>query len=257
MAFQFLTIVPLRGAVQPTSEAEMAGSTVFFPLVGVAQGILLGAVAGLLSRLFPLDIVALFTVLVHIVISGGFHIDGLSDTFDALSVKPSGDIQSDIEKRLSVMKDPSVGAIGALSVVLLVLLKFLFIKVILTDLNFVSAVGILVIMPLLSKWTMMTFMKNGRPARKDGLGRVFIGKTNGLQAFMVTLGVAIASNIVSYVTDIPFALPILLMVVLYVFGLGFLWMCERNFNGITGDNIGAVAEMSEVVFLTGAYIWLR
>ena len=66
--------------------------------------------------------------MILIVSNGGFHLDGLADTFDALSVKSSGDHAADRERRLRVMKDSTTGAIGVIAIVMTMLLKFLFLN---------------------------------------------------------------------------------------------------------------------------------
>src|SRR3990172_8336533 len=103
LAFQFLTIVPVtvRGEV---SEKDMAGSAAFFPVVGAFQGILAAGAALLFIKLFSPEVTCGIVVLMLTLTNGGFHIDGLADTFDALAVKTSGDRAFDQEKRLSAMK---------------------------------------------------------------------------------------------------------------------------------------------------------
>jgi len=109
LAIQFLTIIPVtvKGDV---SEEDMVGSTAFFPLAGACQGLMMAATAALLGRFFDAAVVCGFVILAHIVSNGGFDLDGLADTADALSVKSSGNAAADIEKRLLVMKDSTIGA---------------------------------------------------------------------------------------------------------------------------------------------------
>jgi len=127
LAFQFLTIMPLK-VKGNISEREIAQSATFFPVVGVFQGLLILLSASLLSNVLPSEIVSGLIILILITSNGGFHLDGLADTFDALSVKSSGNEAIDRQNRLSVMKDSATGAIGVTAIVLTILLKFLLIK---------------------------------------------------------------------------------------------------------------------------------
>ena len=97
LAIQFLTILPvrLRGEI---SESDIARCASFFPLAGALQGLILFAAAVVLNMIFPADIVSGFVIAIAIIINGGFHLDGLADTFDALAVKSSGDPAKDRSK---------------------------------------------------------------------------------------------------------------------------------------------------------------
>ncbi len=96
-SFQFLTIIPLR-VKEHISEEEIGISPAFFPLVGVFQGGLLVISAILLRKVFSLELTNGLLILLLVLINGGFHLDGLADTFDAIAAR------GDKEKKLSIMK---------------------------------------------------------------------------------------------------------------------------------------------------------
>ncbi|MDP2167582.1 MAG: adenosylcobinamide-GDP ribazoletransferase [Thermodesulfovibrionales bacterium] len=259
MAFQFLTILPVRvrGGV---SEKDIAGSAAFFPLVGAVEGLLAlsGAMAAL--KLFSPEIAAGIVVLILMITNRGFHIDGLSDTFDALSVKSSGDAGADRQRRLSVMKDSRAGAAGVSAVVMAVLLKYLFISHLLKTLPPHAAYSALFLMPVFSKWAMVSAMHRGVSARKDGLGRLFIENTGpGTVAFssLLVLLFCLLSAGLSIRGLKGAELFFLMSVLLYVFSRAASMLFKQRFGGLTGDNFGAIGEMSEIIFLAGASIWLQ
>ena len=109
-AVAFLTRVPVR----VPSEA-IATSLAWFPVVGAAVGGL--AAIGLLAAawLWPSPLPALAAVAVAVAATGGFHEDGLADTADAFAAG------GDLERRLRVMDDPRIGAVGAVVLVLVLL----------------------------------------------------------------------------------------------------------------------------------------
>ncbi|MEF9438542.1 MAG: adenosylcobinamide-GDP ribazoletransferase, partial [Candidatus Mariimomonas ferrooxydans] len=82
LAFQFLTIVPVKG-ISDVSENEVGKASAFFPLVGFVQGLLLMVSAGLFLKIFPAELVSGLIVLMIILLNGGLYLDGLADTFDA------------------------------------------------------------------------------------------------------------------------------------------------------------------------------
>lgn len=261
LALQFLTIAPIqvRGDV---SEKEIAGSAMFFPAVGALQGLLLLVAVLLFARIFPVDIVSGFVIAIAIVSNGGFHLDGLADTFDALAVKVSGDAAADREKRLAVMKDSLTGAIGVVAVVMVILLKFVLLRNVLSFPVPLTAFLVLFLMPVFSKWTMVPAMYHGMAARNDGLGKIFLRDTSPR---MVILSLAFALLFFGAVSVMHlfnyYGLRGLLLLVMlpagYLFALAGAGFCAKIFGGLTGDTLGALGELSEIFYLTGAYIWLQ
>jgi len=259
LAFQFLTIMPLK-VKGNISEREIAQSATFFPVVGAFQGLLILLSASLLSNVLPSEIVSGLIILILITSNGGFHLDGLADTFDALSVKSSGNEAIDRQNRLSVMKDSATGAIGVTAIVLTILLKFLLIKNLLATYTFpLVSYFMLFLMPVFSKWSMIPAIFHGKSARQDGLGKIFIdniGSKEFLLSTTVTVGCwFVLSFTLSPVSHLPFLL--LTLFVLYISSFSATRFFDKKFNGLTGDNLGAISEISEVLFLMMTLIWLR
>jgi len=106
-ATQFLTRapVPLRG-FQPD---WIARSARYFPLVGQAVGAICALVLLAADRWLGGWLPALLAVATGVLLTGGFHEDGLADTADGL-----GGGQT-IAQRLEIMKDSRVGTYGVLA----------------------------------------------------------------------------------------------------------------------------------------------
>src|SRR5208283_3874410 len=172
-AIQFLTIIPVKvkGAY---SQDDLARSASFFPVAGAVQGILIVVAAYMALTLFTVDIASVFVITVLLLSDGGFDVDGLIDTFDALAVKSTGNSDRDIGKRLLVMKESSIGAIGASALVISVLLKFVLLNHFLRFTTLPAVLACLFIVPVFSKWVTVIAVFQGLPARKNGLGRIFI-----------------------------------------------------------------------------------
>jgi len=114
LALGFLTRIPMP-ALPGFREEELSSSAVWFPLVGLAIGLLLMLVA--LSASNPW-LAALLVLLVWIGITGGLHLDGASDLADGL-----GAAHRDPERLLAVMKDPHIGSFGVIAIVAILLTK--------------------------------------------------------------------------------------------------------------------------------------
>ncbi|HXX57855.1 MAG TPA: adenosylcobinamide-GDP ribazoletransferase [Thermodesulfovibrionales bacterium] len=264
LAFRFLTIIPIpvrvRGGV---SALDLSRSAVFFPAVGAFQGLLAASVATVSLKLFTGEVASVLAISAMIMSNGGFHLDGLADTFDGLAVKSSGDRGADRERRLSVMKDSATGAIGVVAVVLAIILKYLILADLLMKAPKDTASSLLFLMPVFSKWVIVASLYLGTSARQDGLGKMFIDSvtisTVILSSFCSILFCFIVSALYLYPPYGPSVLALFfsLYAVFTVFSFAAGWFCKRRFGGLAGDNFGAINEIAEILFLFMAVLWLQ
>jgi len=252
LAFQFLTIIPVKdtGVV---ADSEVGGAASFFPLVGAVQGMLLVLAAMIASRILPVGVVNILVILLLIVTNGGLHLDGLSDTFDAIASR------GDRDKKLSIMKEATVGPIGGIAIVIDILLKLYLLNEIYSVSQSATYYMMLFLLPMYSRWAMVPAIFHGKSARKEGLGRTFIenvGVRELLTATILTLILSFLAVFIIFNTaglmHIIFSLP-----ALYIFSLAAGWFAARRFGGMTGDTFGAVSELSEILLLMMAVICLR
>ena len=91
------------------NEENRRYSLCFFPLVGLAIGLLLWGWMALCARLkISMFLQGAFAALLPLLITGGIHMDGYMDTLDALaSWQPR-------EKRLEILKDSHTGAFAVM-----------------------------------------------------------------------------------------------------------------------------------------------
>lgn len=261
LAVQFLTIVPITVKGNITAR-EVGRSAAFFPLAGAIQGLFIVLGLIMFSKVFPPDITAGLLVMLLAFSSGGFDLDGLADTADALAIKSSGNRETDIGRRLLVMKDSSIGSIGVVALIFVILLKYLFIKSVISDLPFRTGASLLLLMPAFSKWITVPSMFHGMSARNGGLGKIFI-ENAGIQSLLISsiLVIALCLAVVLFGSLVPvyggFFLCILLFSLFYSISLSSVRFFENRFGGLTGDHFGALTEISEIIFLAVAYLWLR
>jgi adenosylcobinamide-GDP ribazoletransferase len=110
-ALAFLT--PFGGATVPSPTALN-----WFPLVGAAIGLAVGAVWWLATQAWPRPAAAAVVLVADVVFTGYLHLDGLADAADGL-LPPLPR-----ERRLEAMADPAVGAFGVVTVVVVLALRF-------------------------------------------------------------------------------------------------------------------------------------
>ena len=258
LALQFLTILPVR-IVSPVNKADLAGSSGFFPVAGLLQGIVIAGAAYLTGSVFHGDLSIAMILLVLVFSSGGLHLDGLADTVDALAAKSSGTVEHDRERRLAIMKDGTAGPMGVTAIVFALALKYLALRDI-ADLSPFTYYSTLVLLPVLPKWAMVISMFHARPARREGLGNLFIAGTGAKEACISTIILVILFALPPIFARSPVApyhplCYFFLLIALYGFCRGWVHFFDGKFGGLTGDTVGAISEASEVIFLLAVILW--
>lgn len=237
LMLQFLTRIPININLKVDEEDFFQG-IIYFPLVGLIIGMFVVASYYLGIKLSGNLLGAAFAVAIEIFITGGLHLDGLADTFDGIySNRPK-------DRILEIMKDSRLGTNGALALFVLLLLKF----VLISDLTAPEAYPVLLLMPVFSRLCIVFASRVGKPARKQGMGNLFIGRVKTKQLIIALIITIIPSLI--FVKVIPGIL------VLMVFTLWYVNHVSNKIDGITGDILGAICELSELVFLFFAIIIL-
>jgi adenosylcobinamide-GDP ribazoletransferase len=230
-ALQFLTIFPTPLHHDDYSRAS-SQSLPYFPLIGLILGaILLGLYYVLILVLPPVVVVALL-IIALVILTGAHHLDGLIDTCDGVFTGKTK------KERLAIMSDTRVGAFGISGVVLLLMLKYV------SLLSIISMIlPALLLMPTLSRWVMSSVIFTFPYARRTGMGLPF---KQGATWQKLTVSTIIALT-VAVVLLKWWGLP--LMVVLWLVGYGIASYFRSRLGGLTGDNYGAINEMSEVLVL--------
>lgn len=257
-----MTIVPVR-VTGDVTEKDIAASAAFFPLVGAFQGLVTALPACLIVKILPADIAAVLAMACLILTSGGFDLDGFADTFDGLAAKSSGDADKDRAKRLVVMKDSAIGAIGVIALVMTILLKFLLMRGLLHDFPVLTAGALFFLMPAFSQWIVVPAMYHGVSARQDGLGRIFIEHA-GLGEVAIATAITVLLFVLALMCGVTgpsvgwaVALSVAFLAAMYLASLLPVRFLTRRFGGLTGDHFGALTEVSQVLFLLLASIWVQ
>ncbi|MFJ7732960.1 adenosylcobinamide-GDP ribazoletransferase [Lysinibacillus sp. NPDC097231] len=240
LAFQFFTVLPVHKEL-PLSKGTVTGMFGFLPWIGALMGTVVATVIYSLTEWTASSEVLLSFVIVGLfaLFTGGLHLDGFIDMGDAYFS------YRDREKRLEILDDPRVGAFGVLSVLFLVLGKF----VILHEL-FVQhklALWMLIFVPLLTRVGMSFYFMALKCSKEKGLAYFFKShiKPGYLICFMV-ITLLVAYTGLLFVIGLSIV-PLVLMAVLAVALVVFRQFTVRNFGGVSGDLLGASIEGMEVV----------
>ncbi|MDQ7074535.1 MAG: adenosylcobinamide-GDP ribazoletransferase [Gammaproteobacteria bacterium] len=231
IALQFLTRlpVPFRIDYQPR---HIGHSLLYYPLVGLLIGGLLWLSALLLQQ-SALDnsISAALILSLWVLLTGGLHLDGLADSADAWV----GGLR-DRQRTLEIMKDPSCGPIGVLSLLLVLLLKFAALQSVLAQ-NLWQA---LLLAPLLARAALPLLLLTTPYVREQGLGSAL--KSHLPRPALIVMLILLGSAMVIWVNGW------LLLSLIMLFYLLRQVMLKR-LGGTTGDTAGAMVEILEVAVL--------
>jgi len=230
--------VSIRG---PMPDDLNGRAMLWYPVAGILVGLCVAA-AYLVAYLFGLPevLAALIAVVVAVVVTGGLHEDGLADVLDGFG----GGLNR--EDKLTIMRDSRVGNFGVLALLLSVGLR----AGALAGLATPGAVGYgYIAAAALSRAAMVPVVWLIPSARHDGLGagvgRPSLQRTVGA----VLLGAVIAWLCVGWV-----ALAAMLVAGLATAGVAAL--AHQQIGGYTGDVLGTVQQVVEIVVLVMLVAWL-
>ena len=231
-ALRFLTILPLGSSEE--DHLFFDGALFYFSFVGMLIGIAGYLFASILSGFMPAMVLSTVMALYLSLSSGFLHLDGLADTSDGfLSSRPK-------EQCLEIMRDSSIGVMGAAALIFVLLLK----SVSLGALHKNELGPALVICATGGRSALVLMMAVLPYARQDGgLGQLFY--TRG-----VRIGAAV--SLVVFMVTVLFFVPqklILLLFILLTVTVLFCWLCHYKIGGATGDTLGAMCELSETAIL--------
>ncbi|MCK9602868.1 MAG: adenosylcobinamide-GDP ribazoletransferase [Candidatus Omnitrophica bacterium] len=236
LALQFLTIFPVK--IKSANNKEIADSLIYFPVAGLFIGL---ALTGINYLLGSLDLSRLATDIILIVsliaITGGMHLDGLADTFDALlSVKSK-------DEMLKIMRDPHIGVMGVIGIISILLLKIAFIFSL--DLSLVPVA--LILMCVLSRWSLALSLFLFPYARQEGKAKIF---SEGINSKIFVLATIITFVCALLTAELK---GLFIMGIITIFTCLFNKLISKKIGGITGDTLGAMNESAEVVILFCMY----
>ncbi|HUO05872.1 MAG TPA: adenosylcobinamide-GDP ribazoletransferase [Candidatus Binataceae bacterium] len=232
LAISFLTIVPVIDE-QPTSEAAVARSFAWFPIVGFMIGAALCAEDKLLASIFGQTIRSVLIVLSLTILTGAIHLDGLADTADALGAGWNR------ERALEILRDSRVGTFGVAAIFFDLSLKVLALATLAGRHRMLA----LFMAPGISRMSMVIVADSIEYLRTTGAGTALVGgdETRRLMRACVTVAAVLCLTLsIRGLGATVIAMAAALMMRSFY---------RRWLGGVTGDLIGACGEIAEIAVL--------
>jgi len=233
ISLQFLTIIPFSKNTS-VNEEDLGKSMLYFPLAGLFIGTCLVGVNEAFSFFLPQSVVDGLIITFLVVITGAMHLDALADTIDGVG---SG---KERNEKLRIMKDPAVGAMGVVAIILLLSLKYLALTAITGTLKNQA----LLVMPVMGRCSQVIVAYfSSYAGLKKGLGIPFTTH--------VSLGSLAAASIMTVLiaTCLFLVKGAVIAGTVGLFSFFYSLFFKRLLGGVTGDVLGAGNEIVEVAVL--------
>ena len=240
VALQFLTSVPVL-LKREFTPPQLGRATAYFPVVGLIIGGILAGLNWLLDYILPQPVVNVLLIAALVIITGALHLDGFADTCDGIAGHKT------VEERWRVMRDSLTGAFGVVGVALLLLTKY----VCLSNIPAELMTAVLIFVPTVSRWAMVSAVFVYPYARPEGLGKVYKENTRWPQfAFATAVTFAAAGALFPLFSYTG----LILIFGVFIVTTALAFYLKRKFAGLTGDTYGAINETAEAAALLGAVI---
>lgn len=238
LGLAFLTRIP--GPHATLDDRALGRATIGWPVAGLLTGLFQVVVLTCGSFLVHPAVGAALAVAAGMWFTRGLHVDGLADCLDGLLAN------GDRERRLAVMHDPHVGALGAAGVALWMCVR---VAAVVACIDAGRAVEGLVVAAIVSRTPLAAELRWGTPAQERGLFWMF---HRVLTTPQVLAGIAVAIALLSAIAAFS---PVVLMpmgvgiaaALLLTISWHRTWIARIG--GLNGDVLGAAVELREVCVL--------
>ena len=225
-ALQFLTRLPAP-RIAVFDPDDLSRSALWFPIVGAIVGTIVAAALWMGVQASPW-IGALLALIAWVWVTGGLHLDGLSDIADALGVAHRSP-----ERFLEVLRDPHIGAFGTIAIVLQLIAKLVLLAAIASP----PALAAVILIAAWARWGAIVWSVTVTPLA-TGTGERF--------AWHIDRRAVVVEGAVLAVFSAWLA-PLLLLALLVIPAIAAFW--KYRIGGVTGDCLGAGIEVTETLLL--------
>ncbi len=261
LLLSFMTRIPIPKT--DYDEEKLGKSMKYFPVVGIIVGFILlffciifNFILKNISYSAILPLMIIVVILTDLITTGALHLDGLADTFDGIFSYRSK------HKMLEIMKDSRLGSNGALALILYFLLKFILLFSLIIE-SREGAVYAIMTYPVIARFCSVVSCASSPYARGSGMGKTFVDntKTCGLiVAAIITILYTTGMVFMPFILFTNYSLPVqfiiktifiivVIVLLLGIFAYAFSKLIERKIGGITGDTLGALLEISSLVYI--------
>jgi adenosylcobinamide-GDP ribazoletransferase len=251
LALGFFTRIPVPNFVD-FQESDLNYSAKYFPLIGIIVGLVGAGIFALSAQFLPQNIAVLISMTSTIYLTGAFHEDGLADSADGIG----GGWQR--EQILTIMQDSRLGTYGAVALFLVLFAKFQ----LLNSLNSYLVPFALIAGHALSRLSAVYIMTTLSYSKPEGKAKplatqisavdLVVANVFGLLPFFAIIALLVVNN-----HALEISVKFVLMALIPVF-LSWIWWrhkIRKWLGGYTGDTLGAMQQIAELVFYFGLVVW--
>lgn len=245
IALGFFTRVPVKD-IPNFQQQWLNQASRYYGVVGLFVGCV-GAIIWQVGDLFwPASIAIILSMIATVLLTGGFHEDGLADTWDGFGGGWT------LEQKLTIMKDSRLGTYGALALMLTLLLKFqLLLSISQLDVLIFTNINLMIVALLgghcLSRIVAVSLIFNQRYVRDIDSSKI---KPMTEQQSPTEIIILLLTGIIPLAL-LPIELALILVVILTVTRKLIIIWYNKQLGGYTGDLLGQAQQMSElVIYLT-------
>ncbi|MBR9728487.1 adenosylcobinamide-GDP ribazoletransferase [Shewanella intestini] len=234
VALSFFTRIPVPSWVD-YGEGNLNRASRYFGVVGLVIGLLSASVFYISQFLLPIGAAIIISMIVSVLLTGGFHEDGLADTADGFGGGWT------VEDKLRIMKDSRIGTYGALALVLVLGLKWQLLAG-LGQLSPELVCSSIIIAHTLSRVVASSMIFSDQYVQDIDVSKV---KPLANEQQKNDLLILLLSGLLVLFWLSPWVIITLLVSLISVrFWLSFVF--KRQIGGYTGDTLGATQQISEI-----------
>jgi len=234
LTLAFFSRIPLPASLgdRISHEAKLGKAAGYFPIAGFIIAIPVAIIWFIANLYLPATIAAGFAIAISLLITGGLHEDGLADCADGLGAT------QDRNRALEIMHDSRLGTYGSLALIMSIGLRWAALA------TLAPWTGVLAIFISFSgaRAAMTIAMRFSTYARTDGLGKQADNMPHS--AFITSIAAAVM---------IAALCGWLWGIIALCFGFIAAWLflkrLEVRLGGYTGDGLGAMEQIAEIIIL--------
>lgn len=226
IAFSMLTVM-LFFRLYEFKEGANGAAAAYYPIVGLFLGALICAIYAPLHGVLPENFLRVCLFALFVALYGALHLDGFVDTIDGLFAPP--------HRALDVMKEPTIGAMGAIY-------GFLFLSLKLAAFLTLADFALFLLVPMLSRFGGTLAIYGFSYVRPSGMG--YMAKKE-LTTPLFIYSAALVCAVIALINPLFFVF----LAVAILASIGVSKYLVKRFGGLSGDMYGFVIEVVEFALL--------
>lgn len=231
LALAFFTRIPVPSWVD-FSSGKLRHASRYYALVGLMVGAFSAGVFVCFNTFLSTPVSVLLCMCFSVYLTGAFHEDGFADCCDGFGGGCS------VEQKLSIMKDSRIGTYGAVGLVLILLLKWQLLVELDIHIALALIIGHALSRMLAGSLTFaLPYVRN-----QDSKVRAYTPQ-DGRRDHCVLL----VSGLIVALLLLPSSLALYLLLVTLLMRVISIYYLRHVLGGYTGDCLGAVQQISEIV----------